>query len=262
MPESEPEPPDDFPDERLKLIFTCCHPALAPEARVALTLRTLTGTDDAGDRAGVPRARGDDGAAARAGPAEDPQRRHPVPGAAGATCCPSGLAGVLAVLYLLYREGYAARRASSCGPTCRARRSGSARALVALMPDEPEAVGLLALMLLQDARRPSRLDAAGELVLLADQDRTRWDRGMVEEGVALLEGALRRGRAGYLPAAGRDRGGARSRAARVRARTGPRSCGSTTSCCGCCRARWCGSTGPSPSGRPTARRRRCRWSPS
>jgi len=109
---------------------------------------------------------------------------------------PERTAGVLAVLYLLYREGYA----SSTDELVRAEVSGEAirlaRALVALMPDEPEAVGLLALMLLQEARRAARLDAEGELVLLADQDRALWDDGLIAEGTTLLDFALRRGRVG------------------------------------------------------------------
>jgi RNA polymerase sigma-70 factor (ECF subfamily) len=103
---------------------------------------------------------------------------------------------VLAVLYLLYREGYASSTDELVRPDVSGEAIRLARALVALMPDEPEAVGLLALMLLQDARRAARLDADGELVLLADQDRTLWDRGMIAEGTALLQDALRRGRAG------------------------------------------------------------------
>ena len=194
-PEPEPEQPDEFPDERLKLIFTCCHPALATEARVALTLRTLTGmtTSEIARAFLVPEPT----MAQRLVRAQRKIRNAGIPyRVPPAHLLPERTGGVLAVLYLLYREGYAA----SAGDLVRSDVSGEAirlaRALVALMPDEPEAVGLLALMLLQDARRAARLDADGELVLLADQDRGRWGRGMVEEGVALLDGVLRRGRAG------------------------------------------------------------------
>ena len=195
MPDPEPLPPTEFPDHRLELIFTCCHPALQPEARVALTLRTLTGMTTA--------------EIARAFLVSEPtmaqllvraQRkirnagipyRVPPP-----HLLPERTGGVLAVLYLLYREGYA----SSTDELVRAEVSGEAirlaRALAALMPDEPEAVGLLALMLLQEARRAARLDAEGELVLLADQDRALWDDSLIAEGTTLLERALRRGRVG------------------------------------------------------------------
>jgi RNA polymerase sigma-70 factor, ECF subfamily len=109
---------------------------------------------------------------------------------------PERTGGVLAVLYLLYREGYASSTDELVRPDVSGEAIRLARALVVLMPDEPEAVGLLALMLLQDARRAARLDADGELVLLADQDRASWDRDMIVEGTALLDAALRRGRVG------------------------------------------------------------------
>ncbi|MGI5129519.1 RNA polymerase sigma factor [Pseudonocardia sp. CA-107938] len=195
LPELEPEPLDDFPDERLKLIFTCCHPALAPEARVALTLRTLTAltTPEIARAFLVPEPT----MAQRLVRAQRKIRNAGIPyRVPPAHLLPERTAGVLAVLYLLYREGYAASTGDLVRSEVSAEAIRLARALVALMPDEPEAVGLLALMLLQDARRPARLDGAGELVLLADQDRTRWDRALIEEGVALLDGALRRRRAG------------------------------------------------------------------
>ena len=195
MPDPEPLPPTEFPDHRLELIFTCCHPALRPEARVALTLRTLTGmtTAEIARAFLVPEPT----MAQRLVRAQRKIRNAGIPyRVPPAHLLPERTAGVLAVLYLLYREGYA----SSTDELVRAEVSGEAirlaRALVALMPDEPEAVGLLALMLLQEARRAARLDAEGELVLLADQDRALWDDSLIAEGTALLESALRRERVG------------------------------------------------------------------
>jgi len=195
LPDPESLPPTEFPDHRLELIFTCCHPALRPEARVALTLRTLTGmtTAEIARAFLVPEPT----MAQRLVRAQRKIRNAGIPyRVPPAHLLPERTAGVLAVLYLLYREGYA----SSTDELVRADVSGEAirlaRALVALMPDEPEAVGLLALMLLQEARRAARLDAGGELVLLADQDRALWDDSLIAEGTALLESALRRGRVG------------------------------------------------------------------
>ena len=195
LPDPETLPPTEFPDHRLELIFTCCHPALRPEARVALTLRTLTGmtTAEIARAFLVPEPT----MAQRLVRAQRKIRNAGIPyRVPPAHLLPERTAGVLAVLYLLYREGYA----SSTDELVRAEVSGEAirlaRALVALMPDEPEAVGLLALMLLQEARRAARLDAGGELVLLADQDRALWDDSLIAEGTTLLERALRRGRVG------------------------------------------------------------------
>jgi RNA polymerase sigma-70 factor, ECF subfamily len=195
MPDPEPLPPTEFPDHRLELIFTCCHPALRPEARVALTLRTLTGmtTAEIARAFLVPEPT----MAQRLVRAQRKIRNAGIPyRVPPAHLLPERTDGVLAVLYLLYREGYASSTDELLRPDVSGEAIRLARALVSLMPDEPEAVGLLALMLLQDARRPARLDADGELVLLADQDRALWDRGMIAEGTALLEGALRRGRVG------------------------------------------------------------------
>ena len=163
----DPEPmttSDDerLADDRLRLIFTCCHPALPLEARVALTLRTLAGltTAEIARAFLVPEATM--AQAAGPGEAQDPQRRHPVPGAARRICCPSALPGVLAVLYLLFNEGYApAPGADLMRRDLAAEAIRLARVLVELMPDEPEARGLLALMLLQDSRRSARVDAQG-----------------------------------------------------------------------------------------------------
>ncbi len=183
-------------DDRLRLIFTCCHPALPLEGRVALTLRTLAGltTAEIARAFLVPeptmakrlvRAKG------KIAGARIPYRVPP------AHLLPERTGGVLAVLYLLFNEGYAASggpaliRAQLCDEAIRL-----ARALSTLMPDEPEAAGLLALMLFHHSRRRARSDAAGDLVTLEDQDRTRWDRGEIDEAHTRLEAALRYGRAG------------------------------------------------------------------
>jgi RNA polymerase sigma-70 factor, ECF subfamily len=185
-----------IPDDRLELMFTCAHPALATDAQVALTLRSLAGLTTAeiaraflvsehtmGQRlfrakqkvahAGIP-------------------FRVPPP-----YLLPERLPCVLNVLYLLFNEGYGA---SDGDDLIRPRLLDEAlrlvRVLVALMPDEPEAQGLLALMLLTDARRAARLDAAGDLVPLDEQDRSRWDAGQLAEGLDRTERALRRGQPG------------------------------------------------------------------
>ena len=183
-------PVSEIPDERLELIFACCHPALAPESRVALTLRALGGVStrevaraflvsedamaqrlqraktkirDAGIRFELPR------------PEDLPARR----------------ASVLATLYLMFSEGYAATagdaliRRELCAEAIRL-----TRVLCSLTGDEPESLGLLALMLLHDSRRDARVDHAGELVLLEDQDRSRWDAAEIAEGGGLVERAL------------------------------------------------------------------------
>jgi RNA polymerase sigma-70 factor (ECF subfamily) len=195
---AESERPDDatdIPDDRLRLIFTCCHPALATEAQVALTLRTVGGltTEEIAHSflvsapalaQRIVRAKNkirDAGI-----PYEVPEQHD----------LPERLDAVLSVLYLIFNEGYSATfgstltRADLCTEAIRLTRT-----LVQLLP-EPEAEGLLALMLLQDSRRSSRMSAEGELVLLEDQDRTRWDRDQIREGLALTERALRSHRFG------------------------------------------------------------------
>ena len=192
-----PDDDDDaVPDDRLRLMFTCCHPALALEARVALTLRTLAGLTTAE----IARAFlvGEQTMAKRLVRAKQKIRQAGIPyRVPPAHLLPERTPAVLAVLYLLFNEGYSA--SAGAGPirqNLTAEAIRLARVLARLMPDEPEAAGLLALMLLHDARRGTRLDAAGEMVTLEDQDRGRWDRAGIAEGTALLEGALRRGQPG------------------------------------------------------------------
>jgi RNA polymerase sigma-70 factor, ECF subfamily len=182
-----------IPDDRLRLMFTCCHPALSLEARVALTLRTLAGLTTA------------EIARAFLVPEQTMAKRlvrakHKIRGARipyrvpPAHLLPERTTGVLSVLYLLFNEGYSASAGADLvrqGLCAEAIRLG--RALAQLMPDEPEALGLLALMYFHDARRMTRTDAAGDLVRLEDQDRTRWDQREIEEGTEALDAALRRG---------------------------------------------------------------------
>ncbi|HEX6353994.1 RNA polymerase sigma factor [Actinophytocola sp.] len=181
-------PDDAVPDDRLRLMFTCCHPALPLEAQVALTLRTLAGltTPEIARAFLVPEAT----MAQRLVRAKRKIRNAGIPyRVPPAELLPERVAGVLGVLYLLFNKGYSRGELSTEAVRL-------ARVLVALMPEEPEAGGLLALMLFHESRRATRVDAAGDLVTLADQDRTRWDRAMIDEAVAVLDTAFDHARPG------------------------------------------------------------------
>jgi RNA polymerase sigma-70 factor, ECF subfamily len=184
------------PDDRLRLMFTCCHPALSLEARVALTLRTLAGLTTAE----IARAflSSEATMAKRLVRAKQKIQNAGIPyRVPPAHLLPERTPGVLGVLYLLFNEGYSATAgADLIRQALSAEAIRLARVLVRLMPSEPEASGLLALMLMHDARRAARLDADGEIVTLEDQDRGAWDAAEISEGVALLEGAVRLGRLG------------------------------------------------------------------
>jgi RNA polymerase sigma-70 factor (ECF subfamily) len=184
------------PDERLRLIFTCCHPALGRAAQVALTLRLVGGltTTEIARAFLLPEPTLAQRLVRAKGKIRDARIPYRVP---AADELPVRLQSVLAVVYLVFNEGYAA---SSGAHLVRAELSGEAvrlgRQLAELMPDEPEVLGLLALMLLGESRRAARTTAAGALVPLAEQDRERWDRALVAEGQAIVRACLRRNQPG------------------------------------------------------------------
>jgi len=190
------EPPPEIADDRLRLIFTCAHPALAFDARVALTLRTLAGltTPEIARAFVVPEAT----MAQRLVRAKRKIRNAGIPyRVPPAELLPARVSSVLGVLYLLFNEGYAASEGTNLvRQNLSAEAIRLARVLVSLLPGEPEAEGLLALMLLHDARRASRVSPAGALVTLDDQDRSLWSASGIAAGLSLLETALRRGAPG------------------------------------------------------------------
>jgi RNA polymerase sigma-70 factor (ECF subfamily) len=187
---------DVVPDDQLRLMFLCCHPALAADAQVALTLRLLGGLDtpEIARAFLVPEPTLAQRIVRAKRKLRDNHAPYRVPNAAE---LPDRLHAVLATVYLIYTEGHTSTAGDGLNRVDLSREAiRLGRVLTELMPDEPEAVGLLALMLLTEARLPARTSAAGEMVRLADQDRSLWDRNLIAEGHALVQACLRRNQPG------------------------------------------------------------------
>jgi RNA polymerase sigma-70 factor, ECF subfamily len=192
----EDEMPSTIQDDRLRLIFTCCHPALSLEARVALTLRTLGGLSapEIARAFLVPEPTLVQRLARAKRKIRDAGIPYVVP---PAHQLPARLGSVLAVVYLVFNEGYSATAGDTpIRPELAAEAVRLGECLSALMPDEPEVLGLTALMLLHDSRRHARVSATGDLVLLKDQDRSTWDRDKIARGIVLLRRAVKMRRPG------------------------------------------------------------------